>query len=231
MEFLILLIIVIIGYLVLRFMFDVNAKKIKQIGENKELDELTEKYPENVEICKYYLKKLNNENVKIEEDKNSNATLYLVMSNKIFIANLKNSYTRIQTIAHECLHSIQSKKLLWFNFIFSNIYLGYFFIICILAVFKVLPYKMMFLSILIILGFIFYSVRTYLENDAMIKARFLAKDYMQQEGISSQEEIDKIIGKYDELNDAGIKYTNFQLLSSVLLKIIIFIGISFFTGL
>lgn len=231
MEFLILLIIVIIGYLVLRFMFDVNAKKIKQIGENKELDELTEKYPENVEICKYYLKKLNNENVKIEEDKNSNATLYLVMSNKIFIANLKNSYTRIQTIAHECLHSIQSKKLLWFNFIFSNIYLVYFFIICILAVFKVLPYKMMFLSILIILGFIFYSVRTYLENDAMIKARFLAKDYMQQEGISSQEEIDKIIGKYDELNDAGIKYTNFQLLSSVLLKIIIFIGISFFTGL
>lgn len=231
MEFLILLIIVIIGYLVLRFMFDVNTKKIKQIGENKELDELTGKYPENVEICKYYLKKLNNENVKIEEDKNSNATLYLVMSNKIFIANLKNSYTRIQTIAHECLHSIQSKKLLWFNFIFSNIYLGYFFIICILAVFKVLPYKMMFLSILIILGFIFYSVRTYLENDAMIKARFLAKDYMQQEGISSQEEIDKIIGKYDELNDAGIKYTNFQLLSSVLLKIIIFIGISFFTGL
>lgn len=231
MEFLVLLIIVIIGYLVLRFMFDVNIKKIKQIGENKELDELTEKYPENVEICKYYLKKLNNENVKIEEDKNSNATLYLVMSNKIFIANLKNSYTRIQTIAHECLHSIQSKKLLWFNFIFSNIYLVYFFIICILAVFKVLPYKMMFLSILIILGFIFYSVRTYLENDAMIKARFLAKDYMQQEGISSQEEIDKIVGKYDELNDAGIKYTNFQLLSSVLLKIIIFIGISFFTGL
>lgn len=231
MEFLVLLIIVIIGYLVLRFMFDVNIKKIKQIGENKELDKLTEKYPENVEICKYYLKKLNNENVKIEEDKNSNATLYLVMSNKIFIANLKNSYTRIQTIAHECLHSIQSKKLLWFNFIFSNIYLVYFFIICILAVFKVLPYKMMFLSILIILGFIFYSVRTYLENDAMIKARFLAKDYMQQEGISSQEEIDKIVGKYDELNDAGIKYTNFQLLSSVLLKIIIFIGISFFTGL
>lgn len=231
MEFLVLLIIVIIGYLVLRFMFDVNIKKIKQIGENKELDKLTEKYPENVEICKYYLKKLNNENVKIEEDKNSNATLYLVMSNKIFIANLKNSYTRIQTIAHECLHSIQSKKLLWFNFIFSNIYLVYFLIICILAVFKVLPYKMMFLSILIILGFIFYSVRTYLENDAMIKARFLAKDYMQQEGISSQEEIDKIVGKYDELNDAGIKYTNFQLLSSVLLKIIIFIGISFFTGL
>ena len=221
MEFIVLLIIVIIMYFILRFIFDFNMKKIKEIGEDKELDKLTQKYPENIEICKTYLKKLNNENVKIEEDKNSNATLYLVMSNKIFIANLKESYTRIQTIAHECLHSIQSKKLLWFNFIFSNIYLVYFFIICILAIFKILPYKMLFLSILIIFGFVFYAVRTYLENDAMIKARFLAKEYMQEKGISTQEEIDRIVKKYDELNDIGIKCTNFQLLSNVFLKIMI----------
>ena len=221
MEFIVLLIIVVIIYFILRFIFDFNMKKIKEIGEDKELDKITQKYPENTEICKTYLKKLNNENVKIEEDKNSNATLYLVMSNKIFIANLKDSYTRIQTIAHECLHSIQSKKLLWFNFIFSNIYLIYFFIICILAIFKILPYKMLFLSILIIFGFVFYAVRTYLENDAMIKARFLAKEYMQEKGISTQEEIDKIVSKYDELNDIGIKCTNFQLLSNVVLKIVI----------
>ena len=221
MEFIVLLIIVVIIYFILRFIFDVNIKKIKKIGDDKELDKLTQKYPENIEICKDYLKKLNNENVKIEEDKNSNATLYLVMSNKIFIANLKNSYTRIQTIAHECLHSIQSKKLLWFNFIFSNIYLVYFFIICILAIFNLLPYKMLFLAILIISGFVFYAVRTYLENDAMIKARFLAKEYMQEKNISNQEEIDKIVKSYDELNDIGIKYTNFQLLSNVFLKIII----------
>lgn len=221
MEFIVLLIIVIIIYFILRYVFDVNMKKIKEIAEDKELDELTQKYPDNIEICKYYLKKLNNENVKIEEDKNSNTTLYLVMSNKIFIANLKESYTRIQTIAHECLHSIQSKKLLWFNFIFSNIYLLYFFIICILAIFKLLPYKMMFLSILIMLGFAFYAVRTYLENDAMIKAKFLAKEYMQENEISSQEEIDKIINKYEELNNIGIKCTNFQLLNNVILKVII----------
>lgn len=221
MEFIVLLIITIIIYFILRYIFDVNIKKIKEIAENKELDEITQKYPDNIEICKYYLKKLNNESVKIEEDKNSNTTLYLVMNNKILIANLKDSYTRIQTIAHECLHSIQSKKLLWFNFIFSNIYLAYFFIIFILAIFKVLPYKMMFLAILIILGFTFYAVRTYLENDAMIKAKFLAKEYMQEKKISNQEEIDKIINKYEQLNDIGIKCTNFQLLSNVMLKVII----------
>lgn len=221
MEFIVLLIIVVIIYFILRFIFGYNIKKIKNIGEDKGLDELTQKYPENIEICKYYLKKLNNENIKIEEDKNSNATLYLVMSNKIFIANLKNSYTRIQTIAHECLHSIQSKKMLWFNFIFSNIYLVYFFIICVLAIFKILLYKSMFLVIFLLFGFAFYVVRAYLENDAMIKARFLAKEYMQEKGISGIEEIDKIIRKYDELNNIGIKCTNFQLLSNVMLKLII----------
>lgn len=221
MEFIVLLIIVIIIYFILKFIFDFNMKKVKEIGEDKELDKLAQKYPENIEICKSYLKKLNNENVKIEEDKNSNATLYLVMSNKIFIANLKDSYTRIQTIAHECLHSVQSKKLLWFNFIFSNIYLAYFIITCVLAIFKLLPSKMLFLAILIIFGFVFYAVRIYLENDAMIKARFLAKDYMQEKNISSKEEIDKIVKKYDELNNIGIKCTNFHLLSNVLLKIMI----------
>lgn len=221
MKFIILLIIVVIIYFILRFIFDVNIKKLKQIGEDKELDEITKKYPENVGICKYYLKKLDNENVKIEEDKNSNATLYLVTSNKIFIANLKNSYTRIQTIAHECLHSIQSKKMLWFNFIFSNIYLLYFFIICILAIFKLLPNKMIFLFILILFGLVFYAVRTYLENDAMIKALYLAKDYMQEIKISGQEEIEKIVKKYEQLNNIGIKYTNFKLLSNVIFKVII----------
>ena len=221
MEFLVLLIMIIIMYFILRFVFEFNIKKLKEISENKELDEIAQRYPENIEICKYYLKKLNNESVKIEEDKESNSTLYLVMSNKIFIANLKESYTRIQTIAHECLHSIQSKKLLWFNFIFSNIYLIYFFLITILTIFKVLPYKMLFLSVFIVFSLIYYAVRTYLEMDAMIKARFLAKEYMEEIEISKQEEIDKIIKQYDELNNLGIKFTNYKFLSNIFWKIII----------
>jgi hypothetical protein len=223
MEYLVLLIIAIIIFIILGIMFDVNIKKIKQIGEDKELDTLTQKYPGNIEICKWYLRKLKNENVEIEEDEKSNATLYLVTSNKIFIANLKNSYTRIQTIAHECLHSIQNKKLLWFNFIFSNIYLLYFAIIFLLGIFKVLPYKMLFMAIFLILSLVYYAVRTYLENDAMIKARFLAKEYMEDAKISTKEEIDKIIARYDELNDIGIKFTNFQFLSKILLKVFILV--------
>ena len=77
---------------------------------------------------------------------------------------------------------------------------------------------MLFLSIQILLGFIYYTVRTYLEDDAMIKARFLSKEYMQEIGISNSNEIDRIIAKYDELNNAGIKLTNFQLFNKTLIK-------------
>ena len=218
MEYIILLIIIVLVGLVLRYIFDVKMKKIKEIGTDTELDELTKKYPDNIDICREYLKMLGNEDVNIEEDKNSNSTLYLVMSNKIFIANLRESYTRIQTIAHECLHSIQSKKMLWFNFIFSNIYIIYFVVICILGILKLLPFKMMFLSILLVMGLVFYSVRVYLENDAMIKARFLAKEYMQNKAISTKQEIDRIVAKFDKLNEVGIKCINYKFLNNVLIK-------------
>ena len=221
MEFIIIIIFLIIMYLILNYIFDSNAKELNKIAENKELDEITKKYPNNIEICKTYLKMLDNESVKIEEDKNSNATLYLVSSNKIFIANLKDSYTRIQTIAHECLHSVQDKKMLWFNFIFSNMYIVLFLILCVLTIFKIIKFKLLILIIFLLCGFTFYIVRTYLEDDAMIKAKFLAKEYMENVKISSKEEIDKLIKQYDKLNNIGIKYTNIDIFKNVLIKTII----------
>ena len=76
-------------------------------------------------------------------------------------------------------------------------------------------------AVLAILGLVYLIVRMYLENDAMIKARFLAKEYMQEMKISDQKEIDRIVDKYDELNNAGIRITNFKFLSNVLIKNII----------
>ena len=221
MEFIIIIIFLIIMYLILNYIFDLNMKELRKIAENKELDEVTKKYPNNIEICRTYLKMLDNESVKIEEDKNSNATLYLVSSNKIFIANLKDSYTRIQTIAHECLHSVQDKKMLWFNFIFSNMYIVLFLILCVLTIFKIIKFKLLILIIFLLCGFTFYIVRTYLEDDAMIKAKFLAKEYMENVKISSKEEIDKLIKQYDKLNNIGIKYTNIDIFKNVLIKTII----------
>lgn len=221
MEFIIILIALTILYIFLKIVFSINTKKLKEFEKDEYLDSLVEKYPENIEICKDILKKLNNNDVKVEEDKDANTTLYLVINNKILIANLKKSYTRIQTIAHECLHSIQDKKILWSNFIFSNIYLIYFFAIAILGILKILPNKIVFLVIFLILGLIYYSIRTYLENDAMIKARFLAKEYMEEKEISSKEEINSIVKKYDELNSVGIKFINFKFFEGIIIKAVI----------
>ena len=221
MEFIIIAMIIIIFIAVLRYIFGYSMKKLKNIGKDEELDEISKKYPENKEMCKWYLKRLNNTQVEIEESSDAQASLYIWATNKILIANIKNTYTRIQTIAHECLHSIQDKKLLMFNFIFSNIYLLFFIIICILGILKMLPYKMMFLVILLVFSAVYYLVRVFLENDAMIKARFLAKEYMEDVKISSKEEIEKIVNGFDKINNVGIKCINYKFFLVIMIKVFI----------
>ena len=221
MELVIVLIVLVIILIIGAFIFEVNLKKLKEAGNNKKCDDIVSKFPNNKEICEDILEKLNNKKVKIKENNDKTASLYIAISDTIFIANISKTYTRIQTIAHECLHSIQDKKLLMFNFIFSNIYLLYFTIVCILGILKILPYKMMFLVILLILSAVYYLVRIFLENDAMIKARFLAKEYMEDVKISSKEEIEKIVNGFDKINNVGIKCINYKFFLDIMIKVLI----------
>ncbi len=222
MEYVIILLTLWIVAFLLKILFGYNLKKIKKNVENEELDKIVQKYPENKTICQEYLKKLNNEKVEIEENDGTENSLYIAISNKILIGNIKNSYSRIQTIAHECLHSVQDRKLQIFNFIYSNIYILFFIVITILALFKVLPYKMMFNVLLMFMGLVYYMVRTFLENDAMIKARYLAKEYMEEKNISSKEEISKIVEQFDKINNIGIKCVNYNIFFNVTMINIVF---------
>lgn len=219
MEFLVIAILALVVGLVLRYFFDVSIKQIKELAQKPDLDKIVEKYPNNQQVAQEILKKLNNEKVKIEENENAESSLYVAISDKIFIGNIQKSYTRIQTIAHECLHSVQSRKLLLFHFIFSNFYLLYFVLIALLGILKILPFEMTFLVSFVLIGMLFYAVRIYLENDAMIKAPFLAKEYMQGKGISSLEEIEKVMEGYDELNQIGIKAVNYKLFMGIMIKV------------
>ena len=76
--------------------------------------------------------------------------------------------------------------------------------------------------ILILLGFIYYVVRSYLEIDAMTKARYVAKEYMENSTLVEKETIDEIIENYDEINRKGIKLANFQLVSTTIIRVIVF---------
>ena len=222
MEYAIIIVFIVFIQVLMAIVCKFNMKEVKRLTENKDLDDIVKKLPTNLEICKTILKRLNNESVTIEEDEKAESCLYIAMTNKIVIGNLRKSYTRVQTIAHECLHSIQDKRMLKFNFIYSNIYLLYFAVISILGLFKVLQYKMTFLIILILLSYIYYFVRSYLENDAMIKARFLAKEYMEESQILEKEEIYSLVSQYDKLNNLGIKFTDYDLMLKTMIKVIIF---------
>ena len=223
MNLIIIIMLLAVVLLVLAKVYDINMRKLKQFVEyeEKKFNKLIEGYPSNIEICKYILNKLNNSTVKIEEDKEAKTSMYIALSDKIIIADVKNSYTRIQTIAHECLHSVQKRKMQVFNFIYSNIYLLYFVIVTILAILNKLQDSMLYIAIMILFSYIYYFVRSYLENDAMIKAKYLAKEFMEEVKISSDEEIDKIIKSYEKLNDIGIKTVNYKLMLETLIKVII----------
>lgn len=221
MNYIVIIVVCLIFAVLLAFLFKLNPKKSKQIAENKELNNIAEKYPSNLTICKDILKKLNNENVKIEEDMEAKDCLYMVAFNKIVISGTQNNFTRIQTIAHECIHTIQDKRIQMFNFVFSNIFILYFVVILVLAIFKLLPDKMLFLTIYILLGFMQFVVRAYLENDAMIKAKFLAREYMEEQNVCSEKEIEKLVDGFEQINSMGIKGYNFSLMLGILVKTII----------
>ena len=231
MEIITILVMSVVILIILTIILKVNRKNfliIKQIGEDQKLNEITNALPENKEICKDILKMLNNENVKIKEsNENSQASFYIVATNSILIANIKNTFTRVQTIAHECLHSTQDKRLLWFNFIFSNIYLLYFAVTTILTLFNVIKAPNIFAIILIMMSILMYFVRSYIETDAMTRAKYLAKDYLENNSeIINQADINLIVENYDKINNIGIKFYNFKLLFDYMIKIILYCGVA-----
>lgn len=223
MEFIIITIVILIISTILGMIFSYNLKKIKHIADDGELDEIAKKLPSNKEICKSYLKILKNDKTKIEECENNEASLYIVLTDKILIADIKNTYTRVQTLAHECLHSVQDKRILNFNFIYSNIYLICYVVMIVLTIFKVLPNKMMFFAIFLVLSLVYYMVRMYLENDAMIKARYLAKEYLQERTEVTKEEIEKLVNGFDKINLLGMKAIHYQMFFNIMVKALIFL--------
>ena len=219
---LIIIIIAIIAILIVYSMMKMNIKEMKKIALEPELNKIAQKYPKNIEIAKSILEMIENKTTKIEENENSEATLYVAIQDKILIGNTHDSYSRIQTIAHECLHSIQDRKMLIFNFIYSNIYFIYFTIICILVIIKKLPNEMLYSNIFLILSFIYYVVRVFLENDAMIKAQYLAKEYMEEQECATKDEIEKVIHGFEQINKGCIKGTNYSLFAKIMIKLVIF---------
>ena len=71
MENIIYIVLLVLTIILFKFVFKINFKKAKGFKENKELEKITDKFPENVEIAKEMLEMVGNESVKIEEAKDT----------------------------------------------------------------------------------------------------------------------------------------------------------------
>lgn len=222
MENVIYIILLSLAIILFKFVFKINFKKAKALQENKELEKITDKFPKNIEVAKEMLDMLGNNGVKIEEAKDTGTSLYIAITNKISIADMKNNYARLQTIAHECLHSCQDRTMLLFNFIFSNINIIYFFVISILTIFKVINNQMLQVAILMLFTLIQFSVRSLLEIDAMTRAKFLAKEYMEKKSLCTNKEKELLLNEYDKINKVGIPFVVDNLLTSGLIRVLIY---------
>lgn len=205
-----------------KYVFKIDVKKVEPLKENKELEKLTDKFPENVQIAKEMLTILGNDKVKIEESKNTETSLYIAITNKISIADMKNNYARIQTIAHECMHSIQDRRLLLFNFIFSNIVIIYWIAITILTFTKVIQNTIIHIFILLLFALIKFSVRGFLEIDAMTKSHYLAEKYIKSKNLITEKETENLLAKYDEINKIGVPFIIVRMITGSLIGISIY---------
>lgn len=205
---------------------------LKSVKEDQELNKIVEKLPDNKTICQEILKIIKNEKVQIEESKveNSQTSLYLVFSNTIQIGRGNENFTRIQTIAHECIHSIQNRKKLLFHFCFSNIYLICFVIAFILMfILKNVWVKMSLVIIFLFASFLLFLVRYSLEKDAMNRAEELAQIYLRNKEELTKKEEQRIEKEYEKINQVGIPMYKIYLMGSIGWKVILLVTIQFIT--
>ena len=106
MESLIIFILVVITIVILKLMLGSNKKIIMKIANNEKLNNIVQKLPENIDICKVILKKLRNEKVKIEEQENYKKELVAEKDNV-------NSKEYIEQMAREKLERMVGKMPLY----------------------------------------------------------------------------------------------------------------------
>ncbi len=214
----------VITLILLKIFLNISFRNVKGLEKrnSKDLEKLSEAFPSDEKMCKDILKKLDNQDVRIKIEPEYNSCLYTIFDNTITIGKFKQNYMKIQTIAHECIHSCQNKRMLWGNFILTNIYLVYFYIITILEIFNKIHYASIHTIILFFLGIIQYIIRFSLENEAMIKARFIAKEYIEEKQILEKGKKDKLLAEYDEVNSIGINFMNFYLIGKNIIKNLIY---------
>lgn len=166
-------------------LFFICYKKIDktEVIYDDNVSPVVEKLGDNETITNIVLQRVNNYTTKVEKnkDKNQKISFYNVNNDKIVIketTDLKDCSRFIQS-CHECVHSIQDKRILKLHFIFSNINILYF-----LGTFLYFFYdksESVRLALLLIQIFIFiitFVLKVITESDATYRATIVASDVL-----------------------------------------------------
>ena len=71
-----------------------------------------------------------------------------------------------------------------------------------------------------------FSVRSFLEIDAMTKAKYLAKEYMEKSKLCTEGEKNKLLKEYESINKIGIPFVIDNLLTTGLARVLIYCVVS-----
>lgn len=153
--------------------FDLYKEKINNCKK------IVSTLPQNDEITAEIFEIINNNKTKLIQDKDIKNNYYFYLSDTIYLSDNKKSrenYGRILVIAHECIHSVQSKLIQKLNFILSNFEL-ILFVICMILTFlklhnEIIKYAYILANIFSVL------IRLFLEIDAVKRSVGLASKYL-----------------------------------------------------
>ena len=82
------------------------------------------------------------------------------------------------------------------------------------------------MAILMLFTLIQFAVRSFLEIDAMTRAKYLAKEYIERKKLCTDEEKETLLKEYDKINKVGIPFVVDNLLTSGLIRVLIYAIIS-----
>ncbi len=160
-------------------------KKLKYLKkgteENTRIVNIISELPDNKSCALEILKDINNSKTKVILDGGLKNSYYVFLNDTIYLSNrkkVKTNFARICLVAHECVHSIQSKVLQVINFILSNLEILSFVLLLIIGIIHKLKYEYIMGYIVIIALNLF--VRYLLELHAVFNSTKLASNYLKK---------------------------------------------------
>ena len=218
----ILLMLLFVVILFLIFINKQTMKDIKELSTDDTYDKQTASLPSNEIICKEIQHFLGNEcEIKLDDEAKSSA--YIFFQNKIILSNTEDSkknYTRILFIAHECIHSIQSRMTHIINFVLANIRNIYDIILLVLLMIGRGSLELIMVSFLI--SFLSFYYRMILEVDAIYRSVIVSRKYLKENNLEF------VADRYEEIIPKTISGLYFTYIVPILFKLLIFVSLNLF---